>query len=146
MELETIRAYAELMQELNLSKLEIREADATLSLERNGQPVAVAPLPTAQAPAASTPVSSVVADDDSIFTVTSPMVGVFFAAPEADGKPYVKVGDHVKKGDILCIIEAMKLLNEIAVEHDGVIEEVCVGNKQVVDYGHALFRIRRVGR
>lgn len=74
------------------------------------------------------------------------MVGVFFAAPEADGKPYVKVGDHVKKGDILCIIEAMKLLNEIAVEHDGVIEEICVGNKQVVDYGHALFRIRRVGR
>ena len=58
----------------------------------------------------------------------------------------VKVGDHVKKGDILCIIEAMKLLNEIAVEHDGVIEEICVGNKQVVDYGHALFRIRRVGR
>ena len=146
MELETIRAYAELMQELNLSKLEIREAETALSLERSVQPAAAAPLPVAQASAVAAPAAPAVAEDDSIFTVTSPMVGVFFAAPEADGKPYVKVGDHVKKGEILCIIEAMKLLNEIAVEHDGVIEEICVGNKQVVDYGHALFRIRRVGR
>lgn len=146
MELEKIRAYAELMQEFNLSKLEIREGEQALCLERGGQAAAAAPLPAAvQAPSA-VPTAPAASEDENIFTVTSPMVGVFFAAPEADGKPYVKVGDHVKKGDILCIIEAMKLLNEIAVEHDGVIEEICVGNKQVVDYGHALFRIRRVGR
>ena len=145
MELEQIRAYAELMKELELSKLEIREKDQSICLERGGTPAAVlpaAPTPQASAPAApATPV-----EDDNIFTVTSPMVGVFFAAPEADGKPYVKVGDRVKKGDVLCIIEAMKLLNEITVEHDGVIEEICVGNKQVVEYGHVLFRIRRAGR
>ena len=74
------------------------------------------------------------------------MVGVVYTAPEPGAEPFVKPGSRVKKGQVLCIIEAMKLLNEIAVEHDGVIEEICVGNKQVVDYGHALFRIRRVGR
>jgi acetyl-CoA carboxylase biotin carboxyl carrier protein len=143
MELEKIRAYAELMQELNLSKLEIREGDNALSLERGGLAQPTAPIATAPAAPVST---AAPADDADIYTVASPMVGVFFAAPEADGKPYVKLGDHVKKGDILCIIEAMKLMNEIAAEHDGVIEEICVGNKQVVDFGHPLFRIRRAGR
>lgn len=90
MELETIRAYAELMQELNLSKLEIREAETALSLERSVQPGRSAPLPVAQASARGSAGCPAVAEDDSIFTVTSPMVGVFFAAPEADGKPMLR--------------------------------------------------------
>ena len=87
MELEKIRAYAELMQELNLSKLEIREGEQALCLERGGQAAAAAPLPAAvQAPSAG-PTAPAASEDENIFTVTSPMVGVFFAAPEADGKP-----------------------------------------------------------
>lgn len=70
------------------------------------------------------------------------MVGVFYASSSPEAEPYVKVGSHVKKGDILCIIEAMKLMNEIAAEFDGEITEVCVQNGQIVEYGQPLFRIK----
>ena len=74
--------------------------------------------------------------------VKSPLVGTFYAAPEENGEPYVKVGDHVKKGQTLCIVEAMKLMNEILAEEDGIIEQICVTNGQVVEYGTELFRMR----
>ena len=83
------------------------------------------------------------ADDDDIFTVTSPMVGMFYAAPSPKDAPYVAVGSKVKSGDILCIVEAMKLMNEITCEVDGTIDEICVNNEQVVEFGQPLFRIRR---
>ena len=70
------------------------------------------------------------------------MVGVFYAAPAADKQPYVSIGDRVNAGDVLCIIEAMKMMNEITAEKGGVIREICVGNKQIVEYGHPLFRIK----
>ena len=73
--------------------------------------------------------------------VRSPMVGVFYAAPAENAAPYVAVGDRVKQGDTLCIIEAMKLMNEITAEKDGVVAEVCAGNGQVVEYGTPLFRL-----
>jgi acetyl-CoA carboxylase biotin carboxyl carrier protein len=69
------------------------------------------------------------------------MVGVFYAAPAADKKPYVSIGDRVKAGDVLCIIEAMKMMNEITTDKSGVITEICAGNKQIVEYGHPLFRM-----
>ncbi len=72
-----------------------------------------------------------------------PMVGVFYNAPAENAAPFVQVGDSVKKGDVLCIIEAMKLMNEITADQDGVITEVCVGNAQIVDFGHVLFRLRK---
>ena len=70
------------------------------------------------------------------------MVGVFYAAPAEDAEPFVKVGDKVKRGQTLCIVEAMKLMNEIMAEVDGEIVEIFVANGQVVDYGSPLFRIR----
>ena len=72
----------------------------------------------------------------------SPMVGVFYAAPSPDSEPYVSVGSSVNKGDVLCLIEAMKLMNEVTAEKSGVITEVCVENGQVVEYGQPLFRIK----
>ena len=72
----------------------------------------------------------------------SPMVGVFYAAPSPDSEPYVTVGSSVKQGDVLCLIEAMKLMNEVTAERSGVITEVCVDNGQVVEYGQPLFRIK----
>ena len=76
-------------------------------------------------------------------SVTSPFVGVFYAAPAENADPYVKVGDTVSKGQTLCIIEAMKLMNEITAETDGVISEICVTSGQAVEYGTELFRIKR---
>ena len=73
--------------------------------------------------------------------VLSPTVGVFYSAPSPDARPFVEVGDQVKKGDTLCIIEAMKLMNEIPAELDGTVAEICVGNGQVVEFNQPLFRI-----
>lgn len=75
--------------------------------------------------------------------MTSPLVGLFYAAPAENAEPYVSIGDHVKKGQTLCIIEAVKLMNEITAEEDGVISDICVTNGQVVEYGTELFRIKR---
>ena len=74
-------------------------------------------------------------------TITSPMVGTFYLKPSPNAKPYVKVGQKVKKGDVLCIIEAMKLMNEIESEYDGVVEEILVKDSECVEYGKPLFRI-----
>ena len=73
--------------------------------------------------------------------MTSPMVGTFYLKPSPNAEPYVKVGQRVKKGDILCIIEAMKLMNEIESEYEGVIEEILVKDSECVEYGKPLFRI-----
>lgn len=74
--------------------------------------------------------------------VTSPMVGVFYAAPSPDQEPYVSVGAQVKKGDVLCLIEAMKLMNEVTAETSGEICDICVENGQVVEFGQPLFMIK----
>ena len=73
--------------------------------------------------------------------IESPMVGVFYAAPSPDSEPYVTVGTSVRKGDVLCLIEAMKLMNEVTAEKSGIITEVCAENGQVVEYGQPLFMI-----
>ena len=73
--------------------------------------------------------------------ITSPMVGTFYLKPSPNSEPYVKVGQKVKKGDVLCIIEAMKLMNEIESEYDGVVEEILVKDSECVEYGKPLFRI-----
>ncbi len=145
MEERDIRKYAGLMEELDLTGLEVTENGATLRLERSAAGPAVAAFAPAQVPAAprSAPAAAPAAQDDSVVEIRSPMVGVFYAAPTEDAAPFVKAGDRVKKGDVLCIIEAMKLMNEITAEQDGVIEEVCVGNNQVVDFDHILFRLRK---
>ena len=80
--------------------------------------------------------------DDGSTPVSSPMVGVFYAAPSPDEEPYVTVGSKVNKGDVLCLIEAMKLMNEVTAEQSGEIVKVCVDNGQVVEYGQPLFMIK----
>lgn len=74
-------------------------------------------------------------------TIDSPMVGVFYSAPSPDSDPYVSVGSTVNKGDVLCLIEAMKLMNEVTAESSGTIKKICVENGQVVEYGQPLFVI-----
>ena len=133
-----IRRYAQLMKELDLTGLEITEGDTVVRLERNGAaPVLVAPA----APAPLSAPAEVSANAARGTPVCSPMVGVFYVAPSENAAPFVSVGDQVKQGDVLCIIEAMKLMNEITAERDGVIAEVCATDGQAVEYGTVLFRM-----
>ncbi|MBR6349210.1 MAG: acetyl-CoA carboxylase biotin carboxyl carrier protein [Lachnospiraceae bacterium] len=136
-----IRKYAKLMREEDLSGLEITEDGVTVRLERAvAENVIQVPQAAAAAPAAAAEKSEI-ADDSSY--VTSPMVGVAYLAPTENSDPYVKLGDKVKAGDILCIVEAMKLMNMIQTEIDGTIAEICITDGQVVEYGTKLFRIER---
>lgn len=80
--------------------------------------------------------------NEDLKIITSPMVGTFYEASSPKQPPIVKVGDKVKKGDVLCIIEAMKLMNEIESEFDGEIVEICVRNEEIVDFGKPLFKIK----
>lgn len=134
-----IRKYASLMKELELTGLEITESGQTVRLERS----VPAPVYKTAAAAATDPGEAPAAADDGCVCVRSTIIGVFYAAPAENAAPYVSIGDHVKKGQTLCIIEAMKLMNEIAAEEDGVIEKICATNGQVVEYGTELFHIRR---
>lgn len=135
---DNIRKYAELMKELSLTGMEITEDGTTVRLERMPAPEAVRTVSVPAEPAAE---AAKAQPQQGGATVTSPMVGIFYAAPAENAEPYVKVGDSVKKGDVLCIIEAMKLMNEITADADGVISEICAKNGQVVDFGTVLFRI-----
>ena len=80
--------------------------------------------------------------EENFKIVKSPMVGTFYASPSPKDAPYVKKGDKVRKGDVLCVVEAMKLMNEIESEFDGEIVEVCVNNEEMVDFGAPLFKIK----
>lgn len=103
-------------------------------------PVVAAPTPVASQPVA-TPAAEASTPAVQGKNLTSPMVGTFYRAPAPGAKPFVEVGDTVKKGQVVCIIEAMKLLNEVEAEEDGVIKEICVENGQPVEYGQSLFII-----
>ena len=145
MESKEIRRYAHLMEELDLQFLEVTENGSTVKLSRAMRPANTAPAAPAEAqrvPVRDTSVP-VIADDKDIYTVTSPMVGTFFSAAGEEARPYVSVGSRVKKGDVVCIIEAMKLMNEITADCGGVVEEVCLKDRDLVDYGTPLFKIRR---
>ncbi len=136
MEEKDILKYAGLMQELGLTGLELSENGKTVRLERISPIKEAAPVNTAQ--------SKVVEEKGSdLINICSPMVGMFYSAPAENVAPFVQVGDKVHKGEVLGIIESMKLMNEIVAEQDGTICEVCVGNSEIVDFGHVLFRFRR---
>ena len=131
-----IRKYANLMSELGLTGLEVTENDRVVRLERNPAPQTAAPVQTVQV--GDVPQS---AANEDLIEISSPMVGVFYAAPAEDADPYVQVGDRVKKGQTLCIVEAMKLMNEITAEEDGEIIDICATNGSVVEYGQILFKM-----
>lgn len=155
MNLEEIRTLAEIMSDNGLTAIEITEGESNIRLEKNPPacvPAAPMPIPAVMpaapvqaAPAAEAPAQESAVPASGSFSnlteVKSPMVGVFYDSPSPEADPYVKVGDKVKKGDVLCIIEAMKLLNEITAEQDGEIVDICAHNADVVEYGQTLFKI-----
>ncbi len=146
MNIKQIRELAKILKENDLTAIEVEEGK--VRIERNvttnvvAMPTVNAPVSTVeQAPVASTPVIDPGTDFKDMKQVASPMVGVFYAAP-APGKPaFVKVGDKVKKGDVLCIVEAMKLMNEITAEEDGEVLDICAFDGDVVEFGQTLFKM-----
>ena len=139
-----IRKYAGLMQELGLTGLEITEDNKKVRLERAVPAMSRETVVVDTAAPAPAPIPAPGARETiDYISVTSPLVGVFYAAPAENAEPYVVIGDRVKKGQVLCVVEAMKLMNEITAEEDGVISEICVTNGQIVEFGTELFRIKR---
>ena len=152
MNLRQIRELVRLLESSSLTVLEIEEADLRVRLEKGqtasvAQPVPAAlpqavpaalPVETAPAPA---PVADGTVDFNRLKEVKSPLVGIFYAAPSPGAEPFAGVGSRVKKGDVLCVVEAMKLMNEITADTDGEVIDVCVQNGQVVEYGQILFKL-----
>lgn len=147
---------ADVMEDRGLTRVRVEEPDGTaVELERASaaQPVAVpmsmpgamaapvaapAAMPAAPEPAAQTPAAT---PEPKGIEVTAPMVGVFYAAPAPGDEPFVRVGSKVKAGETLCIIEAMKVLNEVTAESDGEVLEICVADGDLVEFGSCLMRI-----
>lgn len=145
MDVKQIKEIAEIMQENGLTLLELTQGDTSLRMERQAVQNIIIPTSAPAAPA-EVSVQPAVAEPEEpkkYYEVKSPMVGVFYTSSSPESEPFVRVGSHVKKGDTVCIIEAMKLLNEISAECDGEIVEICVPNGQAVEYGQVLFRMNR---
>lgn len=140
----------------NNEKVVIRKKGATTVVNTNMEAVTTTPVAqsyvqapvvaeqpvAASTPAKEEPVSAPVAQEENLHKITSPMVGTFYAAPSPDSPSYVQKGDKVKNDTVVCIVEAMKLMNELEAEVNGEIVEVLVENGQLVEYGQPLFLVR----
>jgi len=141
MDLRKLKKLIDLVQESGISELEVTEGEEKVKIVKSGVPASAysipAPVPAPiAAPAAAIPAISPAEITGHV--VKSPMVGTFYRSSSPGSKPFVEVGDTVKSGDIICIIEAMKLLNEIECDKDGVVKGVLVENGQPVEYGEPL--------
>ncbi|MDR1665121.1 MAG: acetyl-CoA carboxylase biotin carboxyl carrier protein subunit [Clostridiales bacterium] len=136
-----ISGVTRVLRENNLTRLEISEGNAKILLERAGDGLAVSGAVPAAVSRESAPQTEDFIDLNDVTEVKAPLVGVFYSAPSPDAEPFVRIGDEVKKGDVLCIIEAMKLLNEITAETDGKVADICVKNGDIAEYGQVLFKL-----
>ena len=154
MDLIKIKQVVDLMKKSDLSEFEIQDQDFKLRIKRDlpgrapiaapAAPVAAAPAPVAApAPAAAAPAPAApAAADPSIKLVTSPMVGTYYATPSPENPPFVTVGSPIKADSVVCIIEAMKVMNEIQSEIAGTVVECLVANGTSVEFGQPLFRVK----
>ena len=149
MDIRKIKKLIELLEESGISELEIREGEESVRISRQtaaaAAPVTVAAAPApAPAPAAATenkPPADKPPEEASGHKIRSPMVGTFYAAPSPNAGPFVTVGQRVKAGDTLCIIEAMKMMNQIEADVSGVVKQILVENGQPVEFDQVLFII-----
>jgi acetyl-CoA carboxylase biotin carboxyl carrier protein len=151
--LERLEALVAILERSTLSELSYEDEDIAVTLKRAvaaaapavAAPVYAAPAPMA-VPVAAPPVAAAPLppkeDDAEIYVVRSPFVGTFYRSPAPDAAAYTEVGKRVRRGQVVCIIEAMKLMNEIESEVDGTVLEVMVKNGDTVQYGDALFKLR----
>jgi acetyl-CoA carboxylase biotin carboxyl carrier protein len=137
-----IRKLIRLIQSSDITEIEVTEGDHTVRVSRQGSIATVAAPVAPQAIAAAAPIAPAAAEEPANENImNSPMVGTFYLAASPDSDNFVSEGSKVKKGDTLCIIEAMKLMNEIEAEYDGVVESILLKNASPVEYGQSLFVI-----
>lgn len=151
MDIEIIKQLVSEFKEAELTRLSLKCESFEIKLEKEKEMVQVAPQQVIQS-TTHYPVSTTQCESDSpklykqedteVKHITSPMVGTFYASSSPETKPFVTIGSRVKKGDIVCIIEAMKLMNEVEAEVDGEIVEIIAKNEQMVEYAQPLFVIR----
>ena len=151
MDLRKLKTLIDLVSDSNVSELEITEAEGKVRIVKGGgammqsytpagQPMSMAPMATQAAAPESAPVA-VAAPAETGHTVKSPMVGTFYRSASPGAKSFVEIGDAVKEGETLCIIEAMKILNEIESDKTGTVRRILADNGQAVEYGQPLFII-----
>ena len=148
MDIRKVKKLIELLEESGVAEIEIHEGEESVRISRASQPMATAPVmaapaPVAAAPAAAPAVEAPAAADEVIdgHAVKSPMVGTFYRAPSPGAQPFTEVGKSVNVGDTLCIIEAMKMLNQIEADKAGVVKAILVENGQPVEYDQPIFII-----
>lgn len=133
MDLEKIEALIKLLEDSSLQKMKVKDGDFEISLSRFDQ----------EQPVTVTQASAEPEEEDEV-NITSPIVGTFYSASGPTIPAYVRTGDRVRAGDVICILEAMKMMNEITAEFDCEILAVLVSNEQKVEYGQPLFRVRKL--
>ncbi len=145
MDLRKLKKLIDLVEESGIAELEITEGEERVRIARviaGNQPIYMnAPMPAPTVPVAAPAAAEAAPAEPEGHVVRSPMVGTFYRAPSPGAKAFTEVGQSVSAGDTLCIIEAMKLLNEIEADHSGVIKAILVENGQPVEYGEPLFII-----
>ncbi len=152
MDFETIKKLIDLMEKSDISEMEVEESEFRVKLTKHhpGSTIPVAPIvsvstPQVQVPPPAAPPTGkpdLFSSKEDLETVTSPMVGTLFRSPSPETPPYVEEGDAVTKGQTICLIEAMKVMNEIESPYDGKIISILVENAQPVEYGEALLLIK----
>ena len=150
MDLKAIEGLVKIIEESSLTEFTYKDEDVKITMSKlDHPPVVAAGMPVPPMPVGAPGAGEVsvgveeTAEDDTLF-ITSPIVGTFYSAPAPDVPAFVKVGDHVKNGQTVCILEAMKLMNEIQSEFECEIEAVLVSNEQKVEYGQPLFRVKKL--
>ncbi len=142
MELEDLKGLIELLKETDITELQIEKNGSKVKIKREKLLSSIElsrPIVAQEKPS-----SEISEENQRLITVTSPIVGTFYRASSPEGEPFVQAGSRVKKGQVLCIIEAMKLMNEIECEAEGVVVRMLVENGQSVEYGEPLFLIEPV--
>ena len=152
MDIDRIKTVIDLMREHELNEFAIEEPDFKLTLKRGGaapammmapQMMAPAMAPAAAPAAAPAPAAPAASADDGLTPIPSPLVGTFYRAGSPDADPFVAVGSRVNKDTVVCIIEAMKVMNEIKAETSGVIKKILVENATAVQFGQPMFLIEK---
>lgn len=140
LDLDQLRELIRLLDESNLTEIEVEHDDDRIRVRRDPAPVVSAAATPSVGSSATTQAGEATDDDDSSY-VTSPFVGTFYRAPSPEHEAFVREGDSIVPGQVLCIVEAMKLMNEIEAETSGIIVEILIEDGKAVEYGDKLFRI-----
>lgn len=143
MELDEIRQLIELLKETDITELQLEREGAKLKIKREKYMTSFEAIshPKKHEVAGTGETRVEITEEGKLVTITSPIVGIFHRSPSPEASPFVEVGNTVKKGQALCIVEAMKLMNEIESDTDGIISKILVDNGQPVEYGEPLFLI-----